>query len=49
MHKKLADPDRLCMGCMEELAQPAARCPRCGFDERKYERPDAGAGGRGCI
>lgn len=40
MHKKLADPDRLCMGCMEELAQPAARCPRCGFDERKYERPD---------
>ncbi len=40
MHKKLADPDRLCMGCMTELDQPAARCPRCGFDERKYERPD---------
>lgn len=33
------NPDNLCMGCMAELAQPYARCPRCGLETRNYRRP----------
>lgn len=39
MGKKLADPDRLCMGCMAQLDHPAAQCPHCGFIESAYRRP----------
>lgn len=39
MRKKLADPDRLCMGCMTELEHPGMRCPKCGFDVKKYQKP----------
>lgn len=40
MHKKLVDPNRLCMGCMTELERPGRPCPRCGFDISKYQRPE---------
>lgn len=40
MHKKLVDPDKLCMGCMAQLNQPAARCPHCKFEESRYQRPE---------
>ena len=40
MHKKLVDPNKLCMGCMTQLNQPAARCPHCGFEVSKYRRPE---------
>lgn len=40
MHKRLADPDKLCMGCMAQLDRPAARCPHCGFIEGRYQRPE---------
>ena len=39
MRKKLIDPNKLCMGCMEELEKPGLPCPRCGFDARRYQRP----------
>ncbi|MEY8431754.1 serine/threonine-protein kinase [Lachnospiraceae bacterium 48-42] len=39
MEKRLVNPDNLCMGCMAELPQPYARCPRCGFETRNYRRP----------
>ncbi len=39
MEKRLVNPDNLCMGCMAELAQPYARCPRCGLETRNYRRP----------
>ena len=38
MHKRLVDPDKLCMGCMAQLEQTAARCPHCGFEEGRYQR-----------
>ncbi len=41
MHKRLVDPDRLCMGCMVQLDRPAARCPHCGFEEGRYQRPES--------
>lgn len=40
MHKKLVDPNRLCMGCMTQLNQPMLRCPHCGFEVSRYEKPD---------
>lgn len=40
MHKKLVDPNKLCMGCMAELNQPEVRCPHCGFEENRYRRPE---------
>ncbi len=40
MGKKLVDPDRLCMGCMAQLNQPAAQCPHCGFVEGAYQKPE---------
>ena len=40
MHKKLVDPNRLCMGCMAQLNQPMLRCPHCGFEVSKYAKPD---------
>lgn len=39
MRKKLIDPNKLCMGCMEELERPGFPCPKCGFDPRRYQRP----------
>lgn len=39
MQKKLVDPNRLCMGCMEELERPGRPCPHCGFDVTRYQRP----------
>ncbi len=39
MRKKLVDPNRLCMGCMAELARPGVPCPVCGFDVARYQRP----------
>lgn len=39
MRKKLVDPNRLCMGCMAELARPGIPCPVCGFDVARYQRP----------
>lgn len=40
MGKKLVDPNRLCMGCMQEFDRPAAFCPYCGFNESQYNKPD---------
>lgn len=39
MGKKLVNPNKLCMGCMAELAHPELPCPHCGFDVRRYQRP----------
>ena len=39
MRKKLIDPNRLCMGCMEELERPGLPCSKCGFDARLYQKP----------
>ncbi len=35
--EKQINPDRLCMGCMEEKTGPGP-CPRCGFDEEALPR-----------
>ncbi|EOS69995.1 hypothetical protein C818_01955 [Lachnospiraceae bacterium MD308] len=40
MGKKLADPNKLCMGCMANLPYPGSRCPYCGFEVRTYQRPE---------
>lgn len=40
MGKRLIDPNKLCMGCMTELSNPTIRCPHCGFEVSKYQRPD---------
>lgn len=40
MRKKLVNPDKLCMGCMGELAYPGAVCPKCGFNVAAYRRPE---------
>lgn len=42
MGKRLADPNRLCMGCMAELADPDTQCPHCGFVRTAYQRPKNG-------
>ncbi len=39
MGKKLVDPNRLCMGCMQELNRPAIICPYCGFSMAQYKQP----------
>lgn len=39
MGKKLIDPDRLCMGCMNTLEHPGIPCPKCGFVLKKYKQP----------
>lgn len=39
MGKRLVDPNKLCMGCMAELEGNVGRCPYCGFEISKYQRP----------
>ncbi|MBR1866061.1 MAG: serine/threonine protein kinase [Lachnospiraceae bacterium] len=39
MGKRLVDPNRLCMGCMQEINRPAVVCPHCGFIVNQYQRP----------
>ena len=39
MAKKFIDPNKLCMGCMTELADPSKPCPHCGFWLPKYQKP----------
>lgn len=39
MGKKLVDPNKLCMGCMNLLADTNIPCPRCGFLMSKYQPP----------
>lgn len=39
MGKKLIDPDRMCMGCMEPLEDPEKPCPKCGFLLWTYQQP----------
>lgn len=38
MGKKLVDPNKLCMGCMELLENPKAGCPYCGFSIHNYRQ-----------
>ncbi len=38
MGKKLVDPNKLCMGCMQELQMPQEPCPYCGFYAPTYRR-----------
>lgn len=38
MGKKLVDPNKLCMGCMEILEMPQEPCPHCGFYLPTYSR-----------
>ncbi len=40
MRKKIIDPNMLCMGCMEKLEQAGCPCKKCGFDVRRYQRPE---------
>lgn len=40
MAKKLIDPDKLCMGCMQILENTQARCPNCGFLQAEYQKPE---------
>ncbi len=40
MGKKLVDPNRLCMGCMEIMEHPQRPCPKCGFFRQKYRQPE---------
>lgn len=35
--KKLADPNKLCMGCMKTKERPTDICPFCGFDLNQYQ------------
>lgn len=39
MGKKLVNPDRLCMGCMEVLDGVYKVCPKCGFSIETYHQP----------
>ena len=39
MGKKLMDPNRLCMGCMQEIERPTVACPHCGFTVSRYQHP----------
>lgn len=39
MGKRLVDPDKLCMGCMAEVGNTQAPCPRCGFMLKNYKQP----------
>ncbi len=39
MGKKLVNPDRLCMGCMEILDGMYKVCPKCGFSLGAYQQP----------
>ena len=39
MGKKLVDPNKLCMGCMEILDRNGIRCPKCGFLLSQYIQP----------
>ena len=38
MERKLVDPNKLCMGCMELLDIPRAKCPYCGFSIQNYKQ-----------
>lgn len=38
MAKKLADPNKLCMGCMKNLENPGMACPHCGFSCADYRQ-----------
>lgn len=40
MGKRLIDPNKICLGCMRELNTEDSRCPYCGFDISKYQRPE---------
>lgn len=40
MGKRLVDPNRLCMGCMQEVNRPAVICPYCGFSTARYQQPE---------
>lgn len=42
MGKKLVDPNRLCMGCMDILEYPERPCPKCGFFRQGYRQPENG-------
>lgn len=35
----MKDPNRLCLGCMNEWGHPGKPCPVCGFVEKEYEKP----------
>lgn len=35
----MKDPNRLCLGCMNEWGHPDQPCPVCGFVQKKYEKP----------
>lgn len=39
MGKKLIDPNKLCMGCMELLDNIQMPCPKCGFLLKGYQQP----------
>lgn len=39
MEKKLVDPNKLCMGCMELLDDVQRPCPKCGFLLSNYQQP----------
>ncbi len=39
MGKKLVNPDKLCMGCMEILDSTYKVCPKCGFSLGMYKQP----------
>lgn len=38
MAKRLVDPNKLCMGCMQLLDNPHMVCPHCGFYLPAYQR-----------
>lgn len=40
MGKKLVDPNRLCMGCMNLLDDVKRPCPNCGFLLDRYQQPE---------
>lgn len=35
----MKDPNRLCLGCMNEWGNPDKPCPVCGFVQKGYEKP----------
>ena len=39
MGKKLVDPNKLCMGCMEIVEDITKPCPKCGFVLSRYQKP----------
>lgn len=39
MAKKLVDPDKLCLGCMQVIDDISKPCPYCGFLRARYQMP----------